>query len=316
MAGEIEVREIPLSKVRPNPLQPRQSFPREGLEQLAASIKEHGLLQPILVRPKDGGFQVACGERRLRATEMAGLKQIPAMVREMDDKTLRLCSIVENVQREDLTSEEREKAFYDLWSKHFEPDGMTQTAMAKALGLSSSRIYEYIGAHERRHELGLKSVAAISSYDLAETRELDTRSAKAILSEKAKGTIEQQDLRRLVSVLKEAPREKRPAIIHEVVKETKKAEEFKEEVVKEARAYGRGEIKATSVKMVKGADLNRVDRFKEARDQVRFWTVASIEIIENEKLRLKAVEYVEDAREHCETLLRQLEKRNWYAKAR
>jgi ParB/RepB/Spo0J family partition protein len=316
MARTIELQEIPLSKVRPNPLQPRQSFPREGLEQLAASIKVHGLLQPILVRPKDGGFQVACGERRLRATEMAGLKQIPAIVREMDDKTLRLCSIVENVQREDLTSEEREKAHHDLWKKHFEPDGMTQSAMATALGLADVTVRDYIAAYERRHELGLGRVTQITSYDLAETKELDTRSAKAVLAAKAKGTIETKDLRRLVPVLREAPREKRPAILHEVMKETKKAEDFKEEVAKEARAFGRGEIKATSVKMVKSADLNRVDRFKEARDQVRFWTVASIEIIENEKVRLKAVEYVQDTRDHCETLLRQLEKRNWYAKAR
>lgn len=316
MAADIDVREISVAKVRANPFQPRQAFPRDSLEGLAASIKSYGLLQPILVRPKDGFFQVACGERRLRASEMAGLKQVPAMVRDMDDKTLRLCSISENMQREDLTSEEREKAFHDLWRKHFEPDGMTIAAMAKALGLSSTTVSDYVAAHERRQELGLKRVAEVSSSDLAKTRELDVRSAKAVLSAKAKGNIEARGLERLVPVLREAPREKRTAIVHEVLKETKKAEEFKEEVVKEARAIGRGEIEATHVRMVKSADLNRVDRFKDTRDQVRFWTVASMEIIENHRLRLKAVEYVEDVRDHCDALLRQLEKRSWYAKAR
>jgi len=120
----------------------------------------------------------------------------------------------------------------------------------------------------------------------------------------------------MVPILKEAKPERAPTILRQVVKEIKKTEDFKEEVRKEAGAFGRGEIEATEIKAVKSADLNRVDRFKETRDQTRFWTVASIEVIENEKLRLKAVEYVRDARDYCETLLRQLEKRKWYAKTK
>src|SRR2546426_6365389 len=96
------LQNIPVSKIVPSPFQPRESFEKTGLEELAASIKGLDLLQPIVVRPHKSGFQIACGERRWRAAQMAGLKEVPAIVREMDDRTLQLYSIVENLHRLDL----------------------------------------------------------------------------------------------------------------------------------------------------------------------------------------------------------------------
>jgi ParB/RepB/Spo0J family partition protein len=330
MAASLDVRSIPVSKIRPNPYQPRQSFPRESLEELSASIREQGLLQPILVRPRDGVYQVACGERRLRATEMAGIKEILAVVRDMDDKTLRLCSITENFHREDLEADEREKAFHDLWKKHFEPDGFSQTAMAKALGIGESTVNENVAAYERRHALNVPRAPispsekgktgssgeggrGVTTSDLSATRTLDAKSARAVLSAKVRGKIDAKDLDRIAPVLRDAAPERRPAIIQEVLESHRKAEDFKEETRKEVHAFGRGEIRATSLRVDMGPDLRRAEKFKDVWEEVRFWNVASVESIESEKVRQKVVQYLFDTRAYCDGLLKQLERRKWYA---
>ena len=107
------VRNIDVERITPNPEQPRLAMEQVGLEELAASIREHGVLQPILVRPLDDGeFQLIAGERRWRASKAAGLATIPALVEEIDDDTALEISIIENLQREDLSPLD-EAAMYD-----------------------------------------------------------------------------------------------------------------------------------------------------------------------------------------------------------
>jgi ParB family transcriptional regulator, chromosome partitioning protein len=107
------VRNIDVERITPNPEQPRLAMEPLGLEELAASIREHGVLQPILVRPlEDGEFQLIAGERRWRASKAAGLATIPALVEEIDDDTALEISIIENLQREDLSPLD-EAAMYD-----------------------------------------------------------------------------------------------------------------------------------------------------------------------------------------------------------
>ena len=97
------VRDIPLEKVRANPNQPRMTFHQETLQELAASIKEHGVLQPILVRPAGEGYEIIAGERRWRASKIAGKDSIPAIVERFDDATALEIALIENLQREDLS---------------------------------------------------------------------------------------------------------------------------------------------------------------------------------------------------------------------
>ncbi len=97
------VREIPLEKVRPNPSQPRMTWHEETLQELAASIREHGVLQPILVRPAGEGYEIIAGERRWRASKLAGRDTIPAIVERFDDATALEIALIENLQREDLS---------------------------------------------------------------------------------------------------------------------------------------------------------------------------------------------------------------------
>jgi ParB family chromosome partitioning protein len=97
------VRELPLEKVQPNPSQPRMTFHQETINELAASIREHGVLQPILVRPSGDTYEIIAGERRWRASKVAGKETIPAIVERFDDATALEIALIENLQREDLS---------------------------------------------------------------------------------------------------------------------------------------------------------------------------------------------------------------------
>ena len=106
------LRDIPISRIRRNPRQPRGAFDADGIEQLAESIRSSGILQPVLVRPlPDGGFELVAGERRWRAAELAGLERIPAIVRSVTDAEALELALIENLQREDLNALERARAY-------------------------------------------------------------------------------------------------------------------------------------------------------------------------------------------------------------
>ncbi len=110
-ATQAQIREVPISKVLPNPAQPRLSYEEDSLTELADSIREHGVLQPILVRPSGSKFELIAGERRWRASGMAGRETIPAIVAEFDDQTALEVSIIENLQREDVSPLEEAAMF-------------------------------------------------------------------------------------------------------------------------------------------------------------------------------------------------------------
>lgn len=125
-----EIRQIPVSAVEPNPYQPRRSFDQENLRELAASIKEKGVLQPVTVREKGEIFELVAGERRWRAAQVAGLSEIPAVVRELSDREVMEIALIENLQREDLNPIEEAEA-YQVLMREFQ---LTQEEVAKAVG--------------------------------------------------------------------------------------------------------------------------------------------------------------------------------------
>ena len=120
---------LPLSAVRPNPAQPRRHFDPDALAELAASIAQHGLLQPVIVKREDDGYLIMAGERRYRAAQLAGLAVIPALVR--DDDPLEI-AIIENLQREDLSALEEAEGLGALIDQY----GYTHEALAELIGKS------------------------------------------------------------------------------------------------------------------------------------------------------------------------------------
>lgn len=128
---------IPIDKIAPNPYQPRKEFSGQSLEELAASIKEYGVLQPINVRKMgENGYELISGERRLRASKLAGIDYIPAIVVEVVEQDSAVIALIENLQREDLNFMEEAEGYHNLISDH----GMTQEELAKKVGKKQSTI--------------------------------------------------------------------------------------------------------------------------------------------------------------------------------
>ncbi len=130
------LQELPIGSVQPNPLQPRRVFDEETLEGLTDSVRELGVLQPVLVRAKDDGYELIAGERRWRAAKRAGLATIPAVVRTTDDVSSLEQALVENLHRQDLNALEEAAAYQQL----IEDFGLTQEQVAKRVGKSRSAV--------------------------------------------------------------------------------------------------------------------------------------------------------------------------------
>jgi len=111
----LEVRMLRVDQIRPNPFQPRESFPKDEIQQLANTVKEVGLLQPITVRKKGETYQIIAGERRWRACQLAGLKEIPAIIKDVNDSQLMMESLIENVQRQDLEPIEKARGLAEVY---------------------------------------------------------------------------------------------------------------------------------------------------------------------------------------------------------
>lgn len=137
-SNEVQVKKtLRISEIEPNRSQPRKKFSEEAIVALSESIREHGILQPILVRPlANGGYQIVAGERRWRAARMAGLEEVPVNIRELSDSETMQIAVIENLQRENLNPVEEALGYNELIEKY----GMTQEKVAKMVGKSRSSI--------------------------------------------------------------------------------------------------------------------------------------------------------------------------------
>lgn len=136
-----EIVNVKISELRSNPYQPRKIFDQAALEELASSIKEHGVFQPIIVKKSIKGYEIIAGERRVKASEIAGLTEIPAIIRDFNDTQMMEIALLENLQRENLTAIEEAQAYKKLK----ETLELTQEELAKRLGKSRSHITNMLG---------------------------------------------------------------------------------------------------------------------------------------------------------------------------
>lgn len=180
--GAVTVR---IDEIEPNRDQPRKEFESGALAELAESIAQHGVLQPLLLRPMiSGGYRIVAGERRWRASRMAGLQEVPAVVREMTDGEEMLFALIENLQREDLSPMEEAKGYQQL----IDAQGMTQEEAAKAVGKSRPAVAnalrllnlpEDIQAMVERGELSAGHARTLLSFKSEEEMRLAAEKAKA-----------------------------------------------------------------------------------------------------------------------------------------
>lgn len=136
MNTESQVLQVPIEDIIPNRFQPRLNFDDSSLQELASSIKQHGIIQPLVLRKVGDKYEIIAGERRYKASKIAGLTSVPAIISQLDDKNSAEVAIVENIQRKDLSSIEEAKSYKTLLDKGY----LTQEQLAKRMGVSQSAV--------------------------------------------------------------------------------------------------------------------------------------------------------------------------------
>lgn len=189
-------RVLGIDQIAPNPDQPRRHFAPEQLQELAESIREKGVIQPLIVRPVEGAYQIVAGERRWRAAQMARLHELPVIIREMDDTEVLEIAIIENIQRADLNPIEEGQGYQALIDRF----GHTQDKLSKALGKSRSHIANMIrlgGLPE-----GVKALVADGKLSMGHARALVTLEVEDALSKAQQVVAQGLSVRQLENLLK------------------------------------------------------------------------------------------------------------------
>ncbi|OGW41555.1 MAG: chromosome partitioning protein ParB [Nitrospirae bacterium GWD2_57_9] len=208
------ISEIELDKIIPNEYQPRKSFDDEKLKELAASIKEQGVIQPIIVHRAGPGYQLIAGERRWRAARLAGLKTIPALVKEATKRELMEMALIENIQREDLNALEAAEAYKRLQDEF----KLTQEDLAKRVGKERSTVTNFLRILSLPKEVKQELASGVLSMGHAKAllsleRVRDQLSAAAAIAKKG---LSVREAEALAAKLKNPSREKRPRQSHEL----------------------------------------------------------------------------------------------------
>lgn len=205
--AEGALRDLPVGSVRANPFQPRSRFDETALAELVGSIEASGLLQPVVVRPRDGGFELIAGERRWRAVQQLGWATIPAVVKEVDDRTLLTLALIENLQRHDLSAVDEALGYQRLMDDF----GVAQAEVARLVGKSRSAVANLLrllklpaGVREMVHDgrltegharalLGIDDPAALAAMADAVVREgWSVRDTEAAVRDRGAETIPDQ----------------------------------------------------------------------------------------------------------------------------
>lgn len=293
----MEVKMIDMDKIATNPLQPRQTFDREKLQELADSIKEGELLQPIVVRAKGTKYEIVCGERRYKAFQILEEPRIPAIIRDIRDDTDALeKSLVENWHRADLTGTERENALADLWeSKKYK----THRELAKKLAINESTVSKHLEAKESRKTFGTK----VSTTTLTETAGLGEKPRKKLIKQIEEENIPARKVRDVVEKLKEFPEEEQQIEEIDRIVERKKAYDEQEEYESEKDldiATGKREAEHL---VSDDPDEIRLNILQEQCSSILKITPSNIKIIKNEKYQNKALDVLEKTMNHIHKLL-------------
>jgi ParB family chromosome partitioning protein len=182
------VRNVDIDRIAPNPEQPRLAFDQTALDELAASIREHGVLQPILVRPLDGGeYQLIAGERRWRASRAAGMQTIPALVEEIDDDTALEISIIENLQREDLSPLDEAGMYDRMVRDHGYSVRRLAQKLGKDKGYLENRLRLADAPDEIRELVSLRKDTLSHAYELLKVD--DPKKRKRLAAQVARGEL-------------------------------------------------------------------------------------------------------------------------------
>ena len=243
-----EIVELNIDDIRPNPYQPRQIFDQQALTELAHSIKENGVFQPIIVKKSIKGYEVIAGERRLRASKIVGNKTIPAIIRQLNDEKMAEIALLENLQRENLNALEEAKAYKKL----IEQLNITQEELAKKVSKSRSHVTNIIGILRLPKEV--QELIAENKLTMGHARALSKLSDNEQIIKMAKDIVNDNiTVREIEKKSENAPKKK--------VQKREKSSEYKyvEEMLSEKLdTKVRINDKKVVISFVNNADLNRI----------------------------------------------------------
>jgi ParB family chromosome partitioning protein len=192
-----DVRRMPVDRLESNPQQPRQHFDEEALADLAASIREHGVLQPILVRPLDDGrYQIVAGERRWRASRMAGLAEVPVIIEELDEEAALEIAIIENLQREDISPLEEAEMFQRMTREHGYSLRKLATKLGKDKGYLENRLRLVDAPEDVRELVAVRRDTLSHAYELMKVE--DPRWRRRLARQVASGELSLVKLRKRI----------------------------------------------------------------------------------------------------------------------
>lgn len=209
---DMVIKSLDIHDVQPNPLQPREHFDRDKLQELALSLKSVDMLSPIIVRPKGKKYEIIAGERRWKAAQIAGFKKIQALVKTgVDDTRLMLESLIENTHREDLTALEKAKAIKNVKKAIEKQDGETITIakLAKILGMSQKSVEDHLSILPKENEIRhVEKSAAGASLPISATRaivEVEDRGVRdRLYREVIQGKRTAKEIEEMVPIIKKA----------------------------------------------------------------------------------------------------------------
>ena len=193
----MELKMIPIDKIQPNPFQPRETFEKESIRELADSLEDVNIIQPLVVRKLGDVYQIIAGERRWRAAKVAELKELPCIVKDVAENRVLLESLVENLHRKDLTDIERENAIHELWKSNL---FSTKEALAKAIGVPKERVLYDIEAKEFRDTE--KVSMDTSTRTIRGTRGLPTEERKAVIEKVQAGEFKVSEVDTVSKILR------------------------------------------------------------------------------------------------------------------
>ncbi len=253
-----EMSEIRLADIVPNPTQPRTEFDEEALEELAESIRQLGLIQPITVKRSGDKYIIISGERRWRAAEKAGLEALPAYIREVDDTTLHAMALVENIQREDLNAIEISLGMQRL----IEECGLTQEALAERLGKKRSTVANYLRLLNLPDEVQFAIKGGIISMGHAKAIASAESKAKqlSLLKRCVKSNLSVRQLEELVRLASEKRQKSAPVVDEEYPESYSRLVEYLEKFFSQDISIKRG--KSGGGKIVIGFSSDEdIDKF-------------------------------------------------------
>lgn len=250
-APEKQATELRLSQIVPNRDQPRKSFDEQALAELSDSIRKHGLIQPLLVRPMDdGSYQIVAGERRWRASRMAGLDKVPVVIREMNDNETMEIALIENLQREDLNPIEEALGYKTL----METFGMTQEQVASRVGKSRPAVANALRLLAlNENELKALENGEISSGHARTLLSLPLGEIRDQALELAKGGASVRELENISKLQKPGIVMKRPRIKHKAYIETEAA--LAEQIGRKVKITGNGKTGILQIEFFSDEDL-------------------------------------------------------------